>query len=61
MCAGWPRNILGRLIESADLITHNTEYQRHLYQIIGIYNSRFLCDPIPESIFFPDKRNSKRN
>ena len=56
----WPQNVLQRLIESANLITHNTEYQRRLYHVIGIYNSRFLCDPIPKPLFPPSLHKKHR-
>jgi len=56
----WPQKLIQRLIENADLITYNTEYQRELYRVIGIHNSRFLCDPVPESLFFPSLHKMQR-
>ena len=50
---GYPQAVVQRLIENANLITFNTEYQRKLYRVIGIYDARFLCDPVPESLFKP--------
>lgn len=47
----WEHSLLRQLVDGVDVVTHNTEYQRRLYGIHGIYNSRFLCDPVPESVF----------
>ena len=57
---GYPRTIIRRLVESADLITYNTQYQRDLYKVIDIHNARFLCDPIPESLFKPASQKERR-
>ncbi len=57
---GYPRTIIRQLVESADLITYNTEYQRDLYKVIDIHNARFLCDPIPESLFKPASAKERR-
>lgn len=51
----WPRQTLERLLDSVHVVTHNTDYQKSLYRIVGIYNSLFLCDPIP-SRFRPDQK-----
>ena len=56
----WPQNVLQRLVEHTDLITHNTAYQRNLYEVIGIYNSRFLCDPVPAPAFAPSAQKKRR-
>ena len=55
-----PHKIIQRLIENVDLVTHNTEYQRKLYRVINIFNSRFLSDPVPESLFYPHSMDKKR-
>lgn len=57
---GWSLNLLHRLLEGVDLVTYNTHYQRKLYRTRGIYNSRFLCDPIPEQTFFPIDEKERR-
>ena len=56
----WPSKEREQLVASVDFITHNTEYQRQLYQAVDIYNSCFLCDPIPEDVFVPTRNTQKR-
>ena len=57
---GWARALIDKLVEGADAFTHNCEYQRNLYSTMGIYSSRFVCDPISEEKFVPTKRKQKR-
>ena len=56
----WESQLLKQLIAGTHIITHNTDYQRNLYGILGIYTSRFLCDPIPESVFSPLSQGRER-
>ena len=56
----WPQQLIRQLVQNVNIITHNTEYQKSLYQTINIYNSRFLCDPVPEEIFSPHPRKKRR-
>ena len=55
----WAGKLLDQAIANADVITHNTEYQRQLYRVLGIYTSRFWCDPIPCLLYTsPSPRDS---
>ena len=54
-----PRSIADQEIESADIITHNCDHLRNLFGTIGIYDSRFLCDPVP-SAFYPSRYKRPR-
>lgn len=47
-----PGQLINLAAESADIILHNSNHLRNLYQTIGIYNSSFLSDPVPP-IFSP--------
>ena len=47
-----PRNLIGQAIDGADMILHNCQHLRRLYRAVGIFDSRFLCDPIPQ-VFTP--------
>lgn len=50
----WPAGLRHRLVvEEARWITHNSEYQRNLFRACGLFRSQFLCDPVPEHIFYP--------
>lgn len=55
----WSRNVLDRLLSGVNFVTHNTDYQRKMYRILGIYNSMFLCDPIPPR-FTPSSKKERR-
>lgn len=55
----FPRNIVNQIVNNVLFVTHNTEYQKNLYRVMGIYNSRMLCDPIPESVFSPGRKKRK--
>ena len=54
-----PKKMVSYLIEGAhgrpgaDFVTHNCKYQQRLLQCVGISNSLPLCDPVPETLFYP--------
>ena len=50
--ASVPYKTIVPAIESANMVLHNSDLLRKLYRTIGIYNSRFLSDPVPP-IFSP--------
>ena len=52
----WPHEERQRLFESVTWVTHNCAYQLALYRATGIYQSQFLCDPVPEHLFYPAKK-----
>ena len=55
----WPNTPRKKLLGSITHITHNCRYQQNLYRVCGIYHSRFLCDPVPEHIFYPAPKNPR--
>ena len=52
----WPNAWREKLIAGVTCVTHNCDYQRAMYRACGIYHSQFLCDPIPEHIFYPAQK-----
>ena len=49
----WPNKHRVKLLSGIDVITHNCDYQRAMYRACGIHHSQFLCDPVPEHVFYP--------
>ena len=50
----WPHRLRARVvIQDATWRTHNSRYQRQFLRTCGIYDSQYLCDPVPESLFYP--------
>ena len=54
----WNGKEVKRVIDGADFITHGNEYQRRLFGVQGVYNSRLLADPVPEDVFSPSPTNN---
>lgn len=54
-----PKKMVSYLIEGAhgergaDFVTHNCKYQQRLLRCVGITHSVPLCDPTPETLFYP--------
>lgn len=55
----WPYRRKQDLMTAAHWITHNSTYQRHLFQAAGIPNSRPLSDPVPEHVFYPSIKQNR--
>lgn len=52
----WADKHRKRLIEGVDVITHVNAYHRQMYRYCGIEESRFLCDPVSEYLFYPARK-----
>ena len=54
-----PKKMVSYLVEGAhgkpgaNFVTHNCKYQQRLLQCAGITHSVPLCDPVPETLFYP--------
>ena len=48
----WPAKYRAQLLAGITCVTHNCEYQRAMYRSCGIFHSQYLCDPVPEHIFY---------
>ena len=46
----FPSLLRDALTDACTWVTHNCKYQRNLYRMCGIYDSVYLCDPVPEDI-----------
>ena len=55
----WPAQRRQKLLTTAHHITHNCTYLRNLFQAAGIPNSRLLCDPVPEHVFYPTIKQNR--
>ena len=55
----WPDARRRKLVENVDCITHVNEYQRELYKYCGIQDSKRLCDPVPETLFYPAQKTKR--
>ena len=55
----WPDARRKKLIENVDCITHVNDYQRKMYQYCGIKDSKRLCDPVPEHLFYPAEKSKR--
>ena len=51
-----PASVRLRLADEATWVTHNTQYLQKLHQVMGISDSWYLCDPVPEHVFYPAKK-----
>ena len=47
-----PFKLIQEIVDSAEMVLHNSIHLRNFYRIIGIYDSCFLSDPVPP-IFMP--------
>ena len=53
----WPERLRAQVVkQEATWRTHNSRYQQGFFRTCGIYDSHFLCDPVPEYIFYPAKK-----
>ena len=57
--ASWPENARRKIIEGVDCITHVNAYHQKIYNACGIYNSRLLCDPVNEFLFYPTLKKKR--
>ena len=48
-----PKFFRDRIIQASSVVTTNCEYQRGLFQMLGI-ESVHLCDPVDDTVFFND-------
>ena len=55
----WLDTLRSKLIKNVDCITHVNAYQRDLYKTVGIENSKFLADPVPEHLFYPAQKQRR--
>ena len=55
----WQPQLLTKLLKSVRWVTHNCEYQRQMYRSAGIYDSHYLCDPVPERLFYPAQKAAR--
>ena len=53
---GLPNRNRRDLVKSSTWITHNGVYLRSMLRSCGIYQSQFLCAPVPEHLFYPAKK-----
>lgn len=55
----WPARLREKLVSQVSWITHNCRYQRDMFRACGIYQSQYLCDPVPEHIFYPVQKERR--
>lgn len=55
----WPEESRQMLIENVDCITHVNDFQRSIYDYCGIANSKLLCDPVSEYLFYPAEKKKR--
>ena len=55
----FPSLLRDALTDACTWVTHNCKYQRNLYRMCGIYDSVYLCDPVPEDIFYPGLKQNR--
>lgn len=55
----WPDDRRRKLVENVDCITDVNDYQREMYTYCGIQNSKRLCDPVPETLFYPAQKTRR--
>ena len=51
-----PQYLREGILQNVDWVTHNCDYQRNMFAVGGIYDSLFLCDPVPEHVFYPAQK-----
>ena len=49
----WTGNFREKVLDAFDVVTYNTEYQRRLWDAIGVKNMKLLVDPIDCDLFMP--------
>ena len=56
----WPARWRAEIVHrQARWCAHNTRYQQRLFRVAEIYDSEFLCDPIPEHVFYPAEKEPR--
>ena len=52
----WPANVRYQLLDNVTWVTHNSAYLQAMHRVAGVHHSRFLCDPVPETLFYPEQK-----